>query len=138
MAKMKKRKLRWKSSGSSQVVGYNLYWSEGGSVDYTSPCARLGNVNEIVLPDDLESFPPVIGPVEFGITAVDELGNESDMATLAAPYQFSVPAAPTGLKLETMKEYYTSREPEEETHIRESEPLSGPNPSVRHLKTVSS
>ena len=112
MAKMKKRRLSWKASNSSQVVGYKLYWSVGGGVGYHSSCARLNNVTEIVLPDDVDSFTPANGPIEFGITAIDELGNESDMVTLFAPYQFSVPEAPQGLKMETMKEFVSIQEPE--------------------------
>ena len=91
---MKKRKLSWAASNSSQVIGYKLYWAEEGGVDYTSKSAELGNITSIVLPDDVTDFSPGNGPVEFGITAIDELGNESDMVTLFAPYQFSVPEAP--------------------------------------------
>ena len=112
MAKMKKRRLSWRASHSSQVVGYKLYWAEGGGVNYDSQYAELGNITEIVLPDDVESFTPGNSPVEFGITAIDELGNESDMVTLFAPYQFSVPDAPKGLKMETMHEFHTPQRPE--------------------------
>ena len=107
MAKMKKRKLCWKTSGSSQVVGYKLYWSEGSIPGYDSNFEMLGNVSEIILPDDVASFEPKSGPVTFGITAVDELGNESDMVTLAAPYQFSVPEAPDDLHMKSVNEFYT-------------------------------
>ena len=78
MAKIKRRKLKWIASDSSQVVGYKLYWSEDGTVNYDSKCAILGNVTEIVLPDDVNSFTPNGGPIEFAITALDELGNEVD------------------------------------------------------------
>ena len=105
MAKIKKRKLKWIATGSSQVVGYKLYWSENGAVNYDSKCVRLGNVTEIVLPDDVDSFRPGGGPVEFAITAVDELGNESDMITLRAPYQFSVPKAPEDLYLQKLDDF---------------------------------
>ncbi len=108
MAKLKKRKLCWKASDSSQVVGYKLYWSEGSLPDYDSNCEMLGNVSEIVLPDDVASFKPKSGPITFGITAVDELGNESDMITLAAPYQFSVPEAPDDLHMKSVNDFYTS------------------------------
>ena len=108
MAKIKKRKLSWRASDSSQVVGYKLYWSEDGVPDYDSDCKMLGNVSEIILPDDVASFNPGSGPITFGITAVDELGNESDMATLAAPYQFSVPKAPDDLHMKSINDYYTS------------------------------
>jgi hypothetical protein len=105
MAKIKRRKLKWIASSSSQVVGYKLYWSEDGSVHYDSPCAILGNVTEIILPDDVKSFTPNGGPVEFGITALDELGNESDMITLKAPYQFNVPEAPEDLYMQKLDDF---------------------------------
>ena len=140
MAKMKKRRLSWVASNSSQVVGYKLYWAVGGGVGYDSSCVRLNNVTEIVLPDDVESFTPANGPIEFGITAIDELGNESDMATLFAPYQFSVPEAPQDLKMETMKEFVAiqqTRSPEaaEDPDAETAETDEGENP-VRKLQFV--
>jgi len=107
VAKIKKRKLKWSTSSSSQVIGYKLYWSENGAVNYDSKCVTLGNVTEIVLPDDVDSFMPGGGPVEFAITAVDELGNESDMITLKAPYQFNVPKAPEDLYLQKLDDFST-------------------------------
>ena len=140
MAKMKKRRLSWKASKSSQVVGYILYWSAGGGVGYHSTCARLNNVTEIVLPDDIPSFTPANGPIEFGITAIDELGNESDMATLFAPYQFSVPEAPQDLKMETMKEFVSIQESEpteEDPETETSAPATSEDESpVRKLQFV--
>ena len=120
MAKIKKRKLKWIASGSSQVVGYKLYWSDNGAVNYYSKCVRLGNVTEIVLPDDVASFIPGGGPVEFGITVVDELGNESDMITLKAPYQFNVPKAPEDLYLQKLDDFFITcvQNPEEEEDDR--------------------
>ena len=108
MAKLKKRILRWQASSSPQVIGYKLYWSDSGDLCYDSHQAMLGNVTEIVLPDDIDSFKPHDGPVELGITSVDELGNESDMIKLMAPYQFSVPKAPQNLRIEKLKEFHTN------------------------------
>jgi hypothetical protein len=108
VAKIKKRKLSWIKSGSSQVIGYKLYWSDNGAVDYDSKCEMLGNVTQVVLPDDVKSFRPNGGPVRFGVTSVDELGNESDMITLKAPYQFRVPEPPDDLYLQKLDDYYTS------------------------------
>ena len=109
MARMKKRKLCWKASGSSQVVGYKLYWSTAGGVNYQSSCAEVGNVTEVILPDEVETFAPGSGPTEFGLTAVDELGNESDMVTLKAPYQFNVPEAPEDLYLQKLDDFFITR-----------------------------
>ena len=105
MAKIKRRRLKWVASNSSQVVGYKLYWSENGELNYDSQWFMLGNVTEIVLPDDVRSFKPNGGPIEFGVTAVDELGNESDMVTLRAPYQFNVPKAPDDLYLQKLEDF---------------------------------
>ena len=105
MAKLKKRILRWHASSSPQVIGYKLYWSESGDLTYDSNQALLGNVSEIVLPDDVDSFKPNGGPVELGITSIDELGNESDMIKLMAPYQFSIPEAPRDLRIEKLEQF---------------------------------
>ncbi|MGD9045423.1 MAG: hypothetical protein PVG06_17045 [Desulfobacterales bacterium] len=114
MAKIKRRKLKWMASDSSQVVGYKLYWSENGAVEYDSQCAILGNVTEIILPDDVSSFTPNGGSIEFGITALDELGNESDMITLKAPYQFNVPKAPEDFYMQKLDDFCITRQPNEE------------------------
>lgn len=100
VAKIKKRQLRWTASESPQTIGYKLYWAENEKVSYDSQCVKVGNVTAVVLPDDVEVFRPQNGPIEFGITAVDELGNESDLITISAPYQFSAPKAPEGIWIE--------------------------------------
>jgi hypothetical protein len=41
----------------------------------------------------------------FGITALDELGNESDMTPLVAPYQFNVPKALEDLYLQKLDNF---------------------------------
>ena len=109
MAKLKKRILRWQASSSPQVIGYKLYWSDSGDLNYESDQIILGNVTEIVLPDDVDSFKPNGGPIELGISSIDELGNESDMIKLMAPYQFSVPEAPRNLRIEKLEQFHTTR-----------------------------
>jgi hypothetical protein len=119
VAKIKKRTLRWTASESPQVVGYKLYWAEGGQVHYDCPSAKLGNTTEVVLPDDVESFAPEIGPVELGVSAVDELGNESDLITISAPYQFNIPQAPDEIWLEDQERALSAEDLEDRT----SDPL---------------
>jgi hypothetical protein len=111
MAKIKKRKLIWEPSTSPNVIGYKLYWAEEGEVNYDSPSAMVGNVTEVVLPEQVPSFPMVKGSIELGITAVNEMGNESDMMIVAAPFQFSAPEAPMGSRLEALKEYHFCQGP---------------------------
>ena len=136
MAKIKKRKLGWAASTSPQVIGYKLYWAEGEKVDYNSSAVVLGNVTEIVLPDDVEDFNPQGGPVEFGITAIDELGNESDMVTLFAPYQFSVPEAPTDLVMEALDDFNASDSLEPDTEASDRPESIGLDDPPRLFKTV--
>ena len=112
LAKIKKRKLSWNASASAQVVGYKLYWSEGDGVDYDSNFVKLGNVTEIVLPDDIKALAEINGPVEIGIAAIDEVGNESDLITLKLPYQLKIPQAPSDLRLDPQKNFHTVPAPE--------------------------
>jgi hypothetical protein len=106
MAKIKKRKFIWEPSTSPNVIGYKLYWAEEGEVNYDSPSAMIGNVTEVILPEQVPSFPIVKGAIQLGITAVNEMGNESDMIIVSAPFQFSAPDAPVDPRLEGLKEYH--------------------------------
>lgn len=102
MAKIRKYKLSWDASDSNTVIGYKLYWSKGTAVTYDSKSIKVGNVTEIVLPDDVLLSD---GPVMFGVTAIDKDGNESDMASIAEPYQLHVPKAPEGVFFKPSDEF---------------------------------
>ena len=103
MARVRKRKVHWSASNSLGVVGYKLYWAIGKGVNYDSAdFADLGNVTEVILPDDVPSFPIEAGDIEPAVVAVDHIGNESDMPKLYAPFGFTAPDAPTGLAVETL------------------------------------
>lgn len=106
MAKIKKRRLVWEPSKSSSVIGYKLYWAEEGELNYDSPYTMIGNVTEVLLPEQVPSFPIMNGSIQLGLTAINEIGNESDMIILPAPFQFSVPEAPTSPRLEPAEEYH--------------------------------
>jgi hypothetical protein len=105
MAKIKKRKLSWKASSSAQTTGYKLYWARQGELDYDSACEYLGSVTQVVIPDGLSAFKPATGPFEFGIVAVDDSGNESDMATITVPFHFIAPNAPGDIQIEGIGAY---------------------------------
>jgi Tfp pilus assembly protein PilZ len=102
MARVRKRKVRWNGSNASGVVCYRLYWAVGKEVNYDSDFAEVGNVTEVILPDDVPSFPIVAGDMELGVVAIDHIGNESDMTKLSASFDFTAPDAPTGLAVETI------------------------------------
>ena len=97
MAKFRKRLVSWDAVESSDVTGYKLYWAVGGGVDYDSNFAEVGDVTEVILPDDLPSFPLITGDVEIGVTAVSKNGNESDITVFSAPFDFTAPPAPANL-----------------------------------------
>ena len=100
MGKVRKKKIRWEPSMSDDVVKYRLYWSEEGMVSYTSKYVDVGKVTEVLIPDDVPSFPLIKGNVAIGIAALTEAGNESDMTKLTAEIDFVVPDAPTNLMIE--------------------------------------
>jgi len=83
--RVKNKKLRW--VGSPNAAGYRLYWSRAGSAGYDSEHAELGNATQVVLPDDIPSFPVTTDPLEIAITAVGPNGNESDMARLKVRFE---------------------------------------------------
>lgn len=97
MAIIRNFTLSWKASGSSNIIGYRLYWDYGTRITYDSPYIQVGNVTETELPDDVSLFK---GPVLFGVTAIDTKGNESDLAVIAEPFQLHVPKAPPSLSIE--------------------------------------
>jgi hypothetical protein len=100
MAKLRKRRLSWKASPSAQTTGYKLYWAHQGELGYDSACEYLGPVTQVIIPDDLSTFTLRTGPFEFGIVAVDDSGNESDMATITVPFHFIAPEAPGEIEME--------------------------------------
>jgi hypothetical protein len=100
MAKIKTKRVRWDSSTSPDVAGYKLYWAIGQGVNYDSDSADMGNVNEVILPDEVPSFPRVAGDIEIGVTAVNYKGNESDMSVCSAPFDFTAPEPPLNLVVE--------------------------------------
>lgn len=105
MAKIRRCKLSWKPSDSELVIGYRLYWSKGNAVSYDSNFFEIGNVSEVYLPEVLKLDPRYDVRVMLGVTAVDIHGNESDMVTLAEPYQTIAPPAPVDLLLTTLDEF---------------------------------
>jgi hypothetical protein len=100
MGKIRKRKIRWEPSASATVTNYRFYWSEIGAVDYDSNFQEVGNVTQVVLPDDVPSFPLNAGEIEIGITGLTETGNESDFVRISAHFDFTVPGAPKNLIIE--------------------------------------
>ena len=87
----RRARVQWKPSKSPQVVGYKLYWAVGRRVDYHADFTGVGNVREVILPDDISSFRVFPMNTEIGVTAVDQNGNESDMAKCTVIFKFPSP-----------------------------------------------
>ena len=102
MGKIRKKKVRWEPSGSDDVAKYRLYWSKYGEVTYESESAEIGTVTEVVLPDDVPTFPLIAGDLHLGISAISEAGNESDLTKLTAYFNFVAPEPPQNLEVEDL------------------------------------
>jgi hypothetical protein len=107
MAKIVKRRIRWTASNSADVVNYKLYWTlqSAGNPTYTdSNVAVAAGKTSVILPDEAPTFPTAAeASYLFGITSVDDVGNESDMAiTPAVAIDFLAPNPPTVLVVETV------------------------------------
>ena len=102
MGKIRTKKLRWEPAAGEAATKYKIYWSENGTVDYASSFAEVGAVTQVILPDDIPSFPRIAGNLELGIAAVNQAGNESDITKISAYFDFTVPEAPKSLVVEDL------------------------------------
>ena len=98
--KARRIRVRWNASVSPNVVGYKLYWAIGGRVNYDSDFAEVGNVTEVILPDDVPSFSILPINIEIGVTAVNKMRSESDMAKYTFIFKFATPDSPRDSRAE--------------------------------------
>ena len=104
MSKIIKKKVSWVASVASDVVAYKMYWSlaANGAPTYDSESVQVNSSKtQIIIPDDVPNFP--IGIEDnyiLGISAIDDVGNESDIAvTPSVPFDFDAPDAPSGISV---------------------------------------
>jgi len=98
VGKIRKGTVRWEPS--ADAAKYRLYWSMQGPVGYESDFVEMENKTQVILPDEVPSFPSIAGEIELGITAVNAVGNESDITRVRAYVDFTVPEAPKALMVE--------------------------------------
>lgn len=98
--KLVPKTLRLPVSNSADVVDYKMYVEESPTnLTYNSPSVSLGNSPfdgyiEANFADHASMFPNDAN-YNLGFTAVDDIGNESDMSTaLDVPFDFVAPMAP--------------------------------------------
>ena len=99
MGRVNKKRVSWELAPSPDVQTYRLYWSKDREVNYDSDHEDIGRVPEIILPDDIPSFPLKTGKMELGVSAINRAGNESDIARITINFNFEVPEKPQNLKV---------------------------------------
>lgn len=96
MAKIAKKEIYWLPVEGADVMGYRVYAvAQGTPFSYALPF--IGSVDaSVVAPDDFPAgtFDADI-TYDIFITAVDDVGNESDPLALSAPFDFVAPNPPT-------------------------------------------
>lgn len=87
--------LTWTPSTSSDVVTYYVYADiNGDGLTYEDPHADVGLVSSVQLPiQGLPAAPE--GSITYGVTAVDEVGNESDFLNIVVNVDITPPEPPT-------------------------------------------
>ena len=99
MGKIHSKIARWQPSETPDVA-YRLYWATCRPVAHSLDYVDLGTVTEVTLPDDIPSFPRVAGKIVLGVSAVGPSGNESEITTITADIDFTIPRAPRNFRIE--------------------------------------
>jgi hypothetical protein len=99
MARPRKRRIRWERPANAAAMRYRLYWAIGESVGYDSDYREFNDATELILPDDLPGLSINAHPIRLGVSAINEAGNESDIAILDVQLDFAVPEAPKNLQV---------------------------------------
>ena len=99
MAYIKPKTMAWGTSPDPDVVSYVVRWAIPPDVIIYDPIANpgvdVGKVTTVSLP--MSQMPIVDGQLTLGVTAKDDVGNESDPAEGTFPFDFQPPAPPTNL-----------------------------------------
>lgn len=100
MSKVKDHTITWTKSTSVDVVGYKVYYvPETDELTYAAPNVTVGDVNTVEIPADVPDFPLIDGIYKIGLSAIDDVGNESDIAVKTVPFDLVAPDAPTNLEV---------------------------------------
>jgi len=109
MARVQSKTLKFSPSSSSDVTEYFVYFAPAATptnLSYTSTKTSIGNPlpgadGKIAV--DMSQFDLIRtldGKYDIGLTAMDNGGNESSMATiLGVELDFTAPSAPTELEI---------------------------------------
>jgi len=98
MGKIRSKVVRWQPSETPKVR-YRLYWATCRPVSHNLDYADVGTVTVVTLPDDIPSFPRIAGKMVLGVSAIGPSGNESEITTVVADIDFTIPGAPRNLRV---------------------------------------
>lgn len=106
MADVKKKKIKWTTANDADIVTHRVVVAPE-DVELTKETQPFVDIAmpeaEIVLPD---AFPAgtfsAEGNYHVGVFSVDDVGNTSDIAVVASPFDFIAPGAPTDLIVENV------------------------------------
>ena len=98
MAKVRKYTMAWIASPDPDVVTYYVRATQApDEPTYETPYDNVGKVTQCDLP--LPHTPLIDGDLTIALTAVDDVGNESDMVMMTVPFDLVAPAPPSGLRM---------------------------------------
>ena len=102
MAKVIKKRIKFIPSTGEDVVAHRIYVApEPDELNYASLFVEVQMpADSVIVPDEFPGFPMRDVIYNVGITALDDVGNESDMTMITAPFDFAAPPAPTGVEIE--------------------------------------
>lgn len=102
MAKIVKKKITFTPSTGEDVVAHRIYAAPApDELSYNSVFVEVAAPKaEVIVPDEFPAMPLRDVEYKLGITAVDDAGNESDMAQLTTPFDFAAPDAPSNVAVE--------------------------------------
>lgn len=99
MAYIKPKNMTWGASTDGDVVSYVVRWAIPPLTIEYNPTVNagldVGKVTTVKLP--LIGMPSIDGSLTIGVTAQDDVGNESDPVEGTFPFDFKAPTAPTNL-----------------------------------------
>jgi len=95
MIRYRSRTLSWEASTSPDVEGYNVYFCpEADTLNFDSPSVNVGNITEVLIPDDIPELAGVDGVFKVMVAAYDDWGHEQSGQESIIPLDYVAPDAP--------------------------------------------
>jgi len=99
MAKVKSYNIAWAAPVDADVVGYNLRWAWGSAPTGNETPFYIAGKATTTVQIPVAGMTANEGELYLALTALDDVGNESDPAVLHFPFDIVAPGPPTNLRL---------------------------------------